>query len=638
MYKLSVPIMFHTFTEENKFDIVKNLKECKVDRVFLAGLGYLFNPHGVFCSEELKGKIDFLKKEGFEVGVWFNSFGHGDALLHESGEKADLSMFTKAEGIGGKNENSVCPYDENVIAEVSKNIKLVASMNPDLMMFDDDYRLNYRNYRMGCTCEKHLNEYYKRIGEVIPKDELEKKIFSGSKNFYRDEWLKLQGESLTEFAKKMRAAVDEVNPEIRLSLCACWDTWDFEGTSCIELSKIMAGNTAPYLRTIGAAYHHPKVSMAVEANRAQAKWCENEDIELFTEGDVYPRPRYNVPARQLELFDLALIATNEFDGILKYMYDYTQPFGYETGYTDRHIRNTKIREELKEAVKGKKATGLRVIDIMAKTEKWHLPENAPVGVSSYLCSQMENAKNGKCILTDNAIPTSYGNLNDPVFIMGENAYYVEENELKNGALIDVSAAKILTKRGIDVGLIEAEKYNFTGEYYVKENDTIFNLGDMELFKLAINEKAEAETYLMPLKTPGSYRYENEKGQRFFVIAASLMGESYKSAAKCENYTSNYYRKKQLTEAIEYVSDKKMAVKTCSKSPDLYMVALENSDKTALTVSVINPFIDDVMNIEFDLSEKYKEVKFINCDGNLSGDKVTVNYLEPYGFMAFEVKK
>ena len=69
-----------------------------------------------------------------------------------------------------------------------------------------------------------------------------------------------------------------------------------------------------------------------------------------------------------------------------------------------------------------------------------------------------------------------------------------------------------------------------------------------------------------------------------------------------------------------------------------MVALENSDKTALTVSVINPFIDEVMNIEFDLSEKYKEVKFINCEGHFSGDKVTVNYLEPYGLMAFEVKK
>ena len=641
MYKLSVPIMFHTITDENKEAIVKNLKECKVDRVFLAGIEYIFDPYGVYYSEEMKSKIAYLKENGFEVGVWVNSFGHGNVLSHESGEPIDLSMYTKVEGIEKKNESSVCPYDKNVIEVFAKNVKLIASMNPDLLMFDDDYRLNYRNYSMGCMCENHLKEYYRRIGEVIPKEEIERKVFSGGKNFYRTEWLKLQGETLVNFAKKMREAVNEVNPQIRLSLCACWDTWDFEGTNGVELSKAFAGDTAPFLRTIGAPYHTPKVSMSIEANRAQAFWCKDTGIELFTEGDVYPRHRYNVPARQLELFDLALLASNEFDGILKYMYDYTQPFGYETGYCDRHIKNSKIREEVKEAVKGKKAVGLRVVNVMAKTENWHLKENTPKGVSRFLCEQMEaTTRHATCILTDNAIPTTYTDAEAPIFVMGENAYYVEENELTNGAILDISAAKILTERGMDVGLIEAENTSASGEYYVNEADTIYNLGDTEFFEIKCNEKAEIETLLKPSNTPGSYRYENEKGQKFFVLASSLMREDYKEVTLCSNYTSNYYRKKQLTDAIEYVSGKKMAVKTISKNPNLYMLALENEEKTSLTVSVINPFIDEAEDIEFTLGDNYKEIKFIghNCEGEFENNKVKINYVEPYGFIAFEVKK
>ena len=405
----------------------------------------------------------------------------------------------------------------------------------------------------------------------------------------------------------------------------------------MEIARALAGNTAPYLRTIGAPYHKAKVSMTVETSRAQAFWCRGRGIELFSEGDVYPRPRYNTPARLLELFDLGCIATGEFDGILKYMYDYVQPFGYETGYTDRHIRNKEIRTQLKEITKGKQATGIRVIDVMEKTENWHLPQNPPEEVSAYLAAALENTRSAKCILTDNAIPTTYADTGAPVFVMGENAYYVEEADLRNGALLDISAAKILTERGFDVGLIGAKKADFTGESYIKENSTVSGFKNTELFRLVCKEGVQIETSLMPDKTPGSYRYENEKGQRFFVLAASLMGESYQPVVANANYTSNYYRKVQLTDAIEYVSGKKMVVKTTAKCPDLYMIALENEDRSALAVSVMNPFVDDAERVEFTLDKQYSSVRFIGCTGSLEGEKVIIDSIEPYGFAAFEIK-
>ena len=279
MYKYSVPTMFHSVNEENRQKIRDNLKDCGVERVFLAIDHYLFEKNGVYNSDEMKSSVEFFKKEGLEVGIWCSSFGHGAPLLHESGE-SQLENYTKLQGIDNVNEGSVCPLDKNVVSIFQERIKLLATLNPDIIMLDDDYRLNYRNYTMGCTCKLHLDEYYKRIGEVVEKDELEAKIFSGDKNRYRTEWLNLMGETLVNFAHKMRKAVDEINCNIRLGFCTCWDVWDFEGTDCIELSKAFAGKTAPYLRTIGAPYHHQKVSTAVETTRTQAFWCKDSGIEI----------------------------------------------------------------------------------------------------------------------------------------------------------------------------------------------------------------------------------------------------------------------------------------------------------------------------------------------------------------------
>lgn len=639
MYKYAAPIMFHSVTEHNRAEIAQSLKECGIERVFFCIVPYPFEADAQYNTPHMTDTIAYFKAQGLEVGVWFSSFGHGVPLSHESGKDATLIPYTKLEGLGGKNEHSVCPLDEGVVDIFTRRIKEIAAMQPDLIMLDDDYRLNNRNYRMGCTCPLHLQEYYRRIGEVIEKDMLEQVIFSGGANRYRTEWMGLMSDTLVDFAARLRAAVDEVDSSIRMSFCTCWDMWDFDGADCLELAKTLAGGTKPFIRTFGAPYHDQKVSMAIESTRAQAHWCRGSGIELFAEGDVYPRPRYNVPARQLELFDLALIASGETNGILKYMYDYVQPFGYETGYTDRHLAAAELRRELFQATAGKRAVGVRVVDVMHKVEGWQLPENAPEGVAHYLCrAGIEITKTAKCLLTDNAIPTTYESIDAPLFIMGENARHVTEQELDCGAVLDAAAAVILTERGIDVGLLSDEPDTATGETYLKQGDTIKSLDGVRLMGLQCSTNAVVETVLTPTGTPGSYRYENGKGQRFFVIAADLMRGDFVEAEQCPAYTSNYYRKTQLTAAIEYVGRSKMPVKTTAKCPNLYVIATESSDCSALTVSVINPFIDDAADVKFELGKQYSAVRFIGCSGSMSGDTITVQRIEPFGFAAFEVRQ
>ncbi|MBQ8345612.1 MAG: hypothetical protein IJY42_05035, partial [Clostridia bacterium] len=77
--------------------------------------------------------------------------------------------------------------------------------------------------------------------------------------------------------------------------------------------------------------------------------CRDCGVTVMAEGDVYPRPRYNVPASLLELFDFGLCADGNYDGLLKYMVDYVLPPEEETGYLRRHTYNLERKEAVSRA-------------------------------------------------------------------------------------------------------------------------------------------------------------------------------------------------------------------------------------------------------------------------------------------------
>ena len=123
------------------------------------------------------------------------------------------------------------------------------------IQFDDDFRYGHLDGGMlGCACKNHLDYVGKLLGEPIDRETLQKHALSGGKNKYRDAWQESKGYYFELFSKEMREAVDAVNPNIRMGLCSCMTTWDIDGTDAATLSRILAGNTKPFLRTIGAPY------------------------------------------------------------------------------------------------------------------------------------------------------------------------------------------------------------------------------------------------------------------------------------------------------------------------------------------------------------------------------------------------
>lgn len=631
MRKVAIPIKLSTLKQDLP-KAISSFKETGVDRVFICGVGnaYLETCTAYTETEFMKVAIDTLKNEGFEVGVWIGGFGHGVILQHER-DAVSPDMFTPLEGINGETtKHGFCPYDDKFIDAFAAGVKAIAELNPDLIMIDDDFRISLRaNFYFGCFCEKHLKEFYRRLGEEVPRDKIEELIYTGGKNKYRDTYRGLMRDTILDFAKRMRAEVDSVNPEIRLTSCTSCENWDANGFTMIELAKAFAGNTKPYTRVCGAPYGDWAIIPEIDTTRLQMKWHRDAGVETMAEGDVYPRPRYNVPSKVLEIFDLVLIAANEGDGILNYVYDYVSRIDYETGYTDRYMRNAPLRAQIEEIFGDKNPIGLEVFQVPELIENWELPTPLKKGIHTRLTG--DSLATNRDIISRNAIPVTYDDCDGPVFVAGENAKYIDPEKLKRGAVLDIRAAELLSQRGIDTGFVSSVDSNANEEYFPEFDDCVVNIAGDGLKKIVCKDGAKVLSKLVPDNTPSAYLYENADGLKFLVLAIDIyeVHHGFKP-----NFFNSYFRQAQLIEGIEWVGGKKLPA-VCVKNPNLYMVVSKN--EKAMSVALANIFLDDIFEPVVRLDKEYSEIKFVNCTGRLEGDKVYLSDIPPYGFVAFEVK-
>lgn len=107
--------------------------------------------------------------------------------------------------------------------------------------------------------------------------------------------------------------------------------------------------------------------------------------------------------------------------------------GYETGYIDRHIKNLRVKEDIKQIFEGKKATGVCACGAMHKTENYVLPSE----LDSSFVNKLESVckAHSAYILSKNSIPVCYDQSEYPIAIFGENARYAEADDIKTERLL-----------------------------------------------------------------------------------------------------------------------------------------------------------------------------------------------------------
>lgn len=625
MYTISMPISINNKNSKEK--TLEQLRRAGASRVFLSFGRVSFDGNKrKKVLNWLKENIEYYKENGLETGVWFWALWRSD--IDKANKK--MQMITAFEGFSTESNNTafICPSDKDFIDDTCEFIKQVAELHPDIIMFDDDYRYGNLSTGFGCCCDNHLKIMSQRLGETITRDKIAEKLFCGGENRYRSAWLDVLGESLIDYALNVRKAVDEIDSNIRIAFCSCMSVWDLDGVDSATLAKILAGNTKPLLRLIGAPYWAVgqswgnRLQNVIELERMEKSWITDENIEVMVEGDVWPRPRYKCPSSYLEGFDTALRSAGIANGILKYMLSYTSSPEYERGYINAHLKNEQIYSDIERVFAGKQDTGVRVYEYMNKIRNADLPNDRFIG-KDYI-ENMFFSRAAR-LLADNSVPTNYTCKDTVGIAFGENAKYLPESAMDNGLILDIKAAQILKDRGYDVGLerVDGKLDNaprlFFSEYneYVESNyqgDSVYQILPKDKAKILITCGEKGNEY------PDTYFYENDCGQKFLVFAF----DAYSTP-------TDRYRSYSMQELLfKYIAllGQNVPVK-CTGNPDLYVLCKKN--ETSMAFGLWNFFADRIEQPVIELDREYKSVEFVGCSGTMKGNKL---YLSPINAFEF----
>lgn len=630
MYKISVPLMNSTINEKNREKYLQLCKKAGASRIFLA-----IEENCVPAT--LKDNISFFKEYGFEVGVWTSTVGHGFQLAHTEVDGYKFKEIVDIEG--SKRPNANCPLDENFREFTARLIADIAKLNPDIVMLDDDFRLSQHGEHLCCACDLHIDRISKILGERVTREEIKPFILSGKPNKYRDAWLKAQNESLIEFAKQIRAEVDKESSDVILCNCTAFCIWNVDGIDVPEIARTLGGKNKKILRLTGAPYwatgvrrEYPLITV-FEIARMLAFFVQNEGFELMSEGDAYPRPRYTCPASYLEMYDAATRISGDYDGILKYMFDYVAGPDFETGYLQAHQKNQTFYNQLEKLFPNGANSGVKII------ARPHTMKNANLDLSPpriYSPVPLDGTMFGQC-----GIPTIYKGRGICNSVFGENARDFDLNELANGTIIDGVSAMILHERGIDIGLKSVEKFVDKNIQFLAtknaEHKSLITDGEVKMLNAVIKEGAEPVLFASygNETVPFAYKYENADCEKFLVFlfeAACIY--NYSKSIAVTGLTKNYATQEVLIDTIPWLGGKNIPV-YCEKNPELYLMC--EQDENSMSVALFNCFADEVLNPIITLDKEYSNIECLNCEAKLEENKVILkSILNAYSMAAFKV--
>ena len=637
MYQLSVPIMNATVTAETREEYLLQCKACEVDRVFIVpdtdtSLGIVRD------LESLTENLTFFRSHGIEAAIWVGeTVGHGGLTHDEADEKGKIPSTPLVNFDGEIRPKTNCPLDEGFVERLENLFSQLARTGVKLILIDDDFRLSQHGKEsFCCLCDLHVGQISRLCGEPMTREDLKARIFCGKPNKYRDAYLKASGDSLKALAKRLRAAVDRVDPSIGLALCSCHCIWDSDGVDPIELTKLLKGQHPPVLRLLGAPYWpirtDKKMPAVFEIARMMASFCKDTGFELMSECDAYPRPRYHIPASLVELQDALIGADGSYTTTLKYMFDYTASPFYEKGYVAHHVRDLPLLKEIRRTFSEGEQIGVKNVIRPHLLKDTDCDLITPTMLSPY---PVAGVLMGYC-----SIPTTYTGNAICRAAFGQNIQDIPDDDLGGGLILDAASAILLTERGIDVGLepSPALRDSFVQttatrilSAYEKERAMLQN-GGCKL--LAITPKSTARPLLF-CNADGKthllcYLYENAEGQRFLVYLFEGM-----SLHKDSGLLQGYLVQQATTVGVEWISQKALPAK-CTGHPQLYLLCKQNREK--LTVGLFNCHADKIFAPTVTLNEPYQSATYLNTTGTLLGDRVTLSDLPAYSWAVFTVEK
>ena len=450
-----VPLMWRRgAVEETANDLKAIARQSGLRRFFIAGPGFnevMYAPFAANLYAEMGREIGEIAKrvapDGIEVGWWCSP-----SIRYVSG----FSPVEDSRG-GRSADNKKCPLDPAFQDDWAAKVKsVVASAHPRMVNIEDDYTLAWGRGLDGggCFCPRHLELFAEIYGKKLSAAE----IADAFKN-RTDENLPIRRafagtvrESLCVLARKVRAAVDEVDPSVRICVCEPGLNADKDGSSVEAVARAFAGpNTRPAIRPSGAIYGAQTTPADIPGALAHTFYTLErlpKDIETFYEADPYPHNRFFASAAQMgSLMSGAVFAGSQ--NILLYCLQYLDDPFEDRGYADEYNRLKPRLEAVRDFNRSRRATlrGVRIVwtsDAMALTRGFGGGRDAQLADEAFILAKF-------------GLPYAMRG-NGPAILAGNIVESLTDEELgkilSGGVLVDAPAADLLVKRGFgrDLGV------------------------------------------------------------------------------------------------------------------------------------------------------------------------------------------
>ena len=626
-YYPDVPIALGTLNDQTKFTFLEMLRSVRAGRVWICCVDSFLNNDADTDLEKCSEYVRFFQKNGLECGIWIRSLGFGTPMS----PAAPKVSWTRLCSVTGKapEVDAFCPEDPEFAESYLAYVKQIAACGPQLIQLDDEHCLSVRP-GIGCFCHRHRKQMSERLGEEIELDGLPEKLFTGGRNRYRDAWLDISKETHLRFTTKVRNAIHEVDPAIRVGFCAGYTSWDMEGIDALSLTKNLAGGNAPFLRFTGAPYwcnttkgRFPgqKLNTVIECAREQAAWSRDSGVEVFGEADSYPRPTYQSHANLIECFDIAMQA----EGIksLKYLFDYASGPEYEQKYYKLHLRDIPLYAHIVKTFDGLQDAGVR---LYRSFDRVRYADFGPVfpGEKPVMRTFFSAAA---AMLTQLCIPVCYTGSAKVGAAFGQDVLDIPEDAFPEKLILDLPAAKLLMEKGCDLGIESIVPCAGSGrEVYLhpdgrKSPISISNSGlalmepmHCGYYDVTLTEDAKvlSEFVYHDGNRPSSCLYRSGNTEYFILLFdAAALGQS--SSAEC-----SYYRQTQL---MDFIGNTYPAVKG---EAGIYSLCKQSADGKKMALLLENLSYDTLFDFAIELDGSWKNVSLFGGEGSLSPDRKRID--------------
>lgn len=284
--------------DEKPVDVMKTLKRDYDLRRFMfdpPGLRHACGKRGdelyVSIGNSFAAAAGAVGEDGIELG-WFDrptlTWNHHTACQHVMDCDGNVSC-------------AMCPLDREGTDRHIDNVKTVVKRGrPRIVIVEDDLNLSGQpglaSDHGGCFCPLHMNAFAKRTGCQMTAGELGA-VFDNptpENEHLRKAFAEVSRESLVQFCRRLRSAVDEVDPSVRICLCQSAQV-DIDGDTTEADVRALAGDTRPMTRVYGANYLTENVPDALPRTLAHTFYSMQHlprDIEMIYEADTFPHTRF----------------------------------------------------------------------------------------------------------------------------------------------------------------------------------------------------------------------------------------------------------------------------------------------------------------------------------------------------------